>query len=69
MQTVTFVKFAGQANYRTWSFAMKMLTELDLYDCIEAEYKAIYIDANKKDAKARTKIVLLCQEIIYPLVM
>lgn len=63
-------KLSGQANYGTWAFAMEMLLiDLDLWDCIEDNFKADSVEAKKRDAKARSKICLMCAEKIYPMIM
>lgn len=71
MQAITnFEKLSGQANYGTWAFAMEMfLTDIDLWDCIDDVFKADSVEAKKRDAKARSKICLMCTEKIYPMIM
>lgn len=57
-------KLTGRDNYATWSFAVKAYLQLeDTWDCIETETgKAV--DA-KKDIKAKSKLILLIDPIIY----
>lgn len=57
-------KLSGRENYATWSFAVKAYLQLeDLWECIETETgKAV--DA-KKDIKAKSKLILLIDPIIY----
>lgn len=73
MQTATvmnFEKLSGQDNYGTWAFAMEMfLIDLDLWECIDENFKTDTVEAQKKDAKARSKICLMCTSKIYPMIM
>ncbi|KOB78535.1 Uncharacterized protein OBRU01_02218 [Operophtera brumata] len=68
--TRSIERLAGQANYGTWAFAMEMLLiDLDLWDCVSEKFVADSVEAKKKDAKARSKICLMCKENIYPMLM
>lgn len=57
-------KLSGRDNYATWSFAVKAYLQLeDLWECIEPE-SGKSVDA-KKDIKAKSKLILLIDPIIY----
>lgn len=57
-------KLTGRENYATWSFAVKAYLQLeDLWECISHE-DSKPVDA-KKDVKAKSKLILLIDPIIY----
>jgi transposase InsO family protein len=69
MQATTIEKLSGQANYGPWSFAMEMLLiECDLWECVDGSFTLETLEARKKDAKARSKICLMCSQKVYPLI-
>lgn len=54
-------KLTGRENYYTWQFAVKSyLQQEGLWECVEGSEKDI-----KKENKARTKIILLVDPVIY----
>ncbi|XP_061715773.1 uncharacterized protein LOC133524021 [Cydia pomonella] len=60
----TIEKLIGRENYPTWKFAVKnYLEHEDLWDTIEPS--ADYVADNKKDIKAKSKIILLIDPINY----
>lgn len=57
-------KLTGRENYATWSFAVKAFLQLeDLWECVAVPTDKA-VDA-KKDVKAKSKLILLIDPIIY----
>jgi hypothetical protein len=56
-------------NFITWSFAIEcLLTDLDLWDVVTNDIDKTDPEAKRKDARARAKICLTCEEFIYPVI-
>lgn len=59
-------KLTGRDNWASWSFAMKAyLQHEDLYNCILKEPAATDPNSVKQDIKAKSKIILLVDPILY----
>lgn len=65
---VSINKLNGR-NFNTWVFSIEcLLTDLDLWDVVTSPIDSEDPDAKRKDAKARAKICLTCEESIYPVI-
>lgn len=59
-------KLTGRENWSTWSFAVKAyLQHEDLHNCISAEPNPNDPKAVKDDVKAKSKLILLVDPILY----
>lgn len=65
MSTVHIDKLRGRENYSTWKFAVQTyLQHEELWDCIKPAADTKTVDP-KRDVKAKSKIILLVDPIIY----
>ncbi|GBP54699.1 hypothetical protein EVAR_42899_1 [Eumeta japonica] len=59
-------KLTGRDNWASWSFVMKAyLQHEDLYECILKEPLATDPNSVKQDIKAKSKLILLVDPILY----
>ncbi|GBP77064.1 Retrovirus-related Pol polyprotein from transposon TNT 1-94 [Eumeta japonica] len=64
--TMSIPKLTGRENWSTWSFAVKAyLQHEDLHNCISAEPNPNDPKAVKDDVKAKSKLILLVDPILY----
>lgn len=69
MQSSQISKLQGQANYASWAFGIEMLlTEHDLWDCINEDFSRDTELGKNRHAKARANICLTVAEKIIPIV-
>lgn len=66
--SITFCKLNGK-NFNTWAFSIEcFLTDQDLWEVVAEPVNSADPVAVRKDAKARAKICLACDEAIYPVI-